>query len=204
MHDCIPFVRSGLYQLVIRVKGIPACAFHCVRAVTSISHCFRSFRRGHHGFSESSCVLPAHGPRWLFLLSCHCKAISAAANQKPFCKWRLCTRKSVKRTIKEVRAKRLASAWQHTVMCPSHFCRVRVTSPKSQSHWKFCRVVSESSHDLVESNHKNGRVTTSHWFTSSSHCRVIQNFKLFLYILGHRSASGPSVAIGSPVDLQWL
>jgi len=28
----------------------------------------------------------AHGPRWLFLLPRHRKAISAAANQKPFCK----------------------------------------------------------------------------------------------------------------------
>jgi len=33
---CIPFVRSGLYQLVIRVKGIHVCALHCVRASTSI------------------------------------------------------------------------------------------------------------------------------------------------------------------------
>jgi len=30
------------------------------------------------------------------------------------------------------------------------------------------------------------------------------NFKLFLYIFGYRSTSGPSVAIGPPVDLQWL
>jgi len=29
---CIPYVRSGLYQLVIRVKGIRVCALHCVRA----------------------------------------------------------------------------------------------------------------------------------------------------------------------------
>ena len=41
-------------------------------------------RRGHHAFRESSCVSLAHGPRWLFLLSRHRKAISAAANQKPF------------------------------------------------------------------------------------------------------------------------
>ena len=59
------------------------------------------------------------------------------------------------------------------VMCPSHFCRVRVTSPSSQSHLKFCRV---SSHYLVESesSHKNGRVTSSYWFKSSSQCRFIQ------------------------------
>jgi len=39
------------------------------------------------------------------------------------------------------------------VMCLSHFCGVRVTSPSSQSHLKFCRVESESSHDLVKSSH---------------------------------------------------
>ena len=27
----IPYVRSGLYQLVIRVKGFRVCALHCVR-----------------------------------------------------------------------------------------------------------------------------------------------------------------------------
>ena len=54
----------------------------------------------------------AHGPRGLFLLSRHRKAISAAANQKPFVNKDLCTRKSVKRTIEVVKAKRLASAWQ--------------------------------------------------------------------------------------------
>jgi len=42
----------------------------------------------------------AHGPRWLFLLSLHRKGISAAADQKPFVNKDLCTRKSVKRTIK--------------------------------------------------------------------------------------------------------
>jgi len=85
--DYIPYVRSGLYQLVIRVKRIRVCALHCVRAVTSSSYCIRSFvhRRGHHALRKSSFVSPAHGPRWLFLLSRHCKAISAAANQKPFC-----------------------------------------------------------------------------------------------------------------------
>jgi len=38
------------------------------------------------------------------------------------------------------------------VMCPSQFCRIRVTSPSSQSHPKFFRVVSGSSHGLVESS----------------------------------------------------
>jgi len=49
-------------------------------------------------------------------------------------------------------------------MCPSHFCRVRVTSPSSQSHLKFIRLESESSH-------KNCRVTSSYWFASSSHMK---------------------------------
>jgi len=30
------------------------------------------------------------------------------------------------------------------------------------------------------------------------------NFELFLFIFGYRSANGPSVVIGPPVDLQWL
>ena len=69
---------------------------------TSITHCIFGFvhQRGHHALRESSCVSLAHGPRWLFLLSRHRKAISAAANQKPFVNKHLCTRKSVKRTIK--------------------------------------------------------------------------------------------------------
>ena len=69
-------------------------------------------RRGHHALRESSCLSLVHGPRWLFLLSRHREAISTAANQKPFVNKDLCTRKSVKRTIKVVRAKRFASAWQ--------------------------------------------------------------------------------------------
>jgi len=36
---CIPYVRSGLYQLVIRVKGFRVCALHCDLAITSITHC---------------------------------------------------------------------------------------------------------------------------------------------------------------------
>jgi len=68
------------------------------------------------------------------------------------------------------------------VMCLSPF-----ESEPSQSHLKFCRVESESSH-------KNGRVTSSHWFTSSSQCRVIQ-FSNCSYIF---------LAIGPPVDFQWL
>jgi len=42
-HYCIPYVRSGLSQLVIRVKGFRVCAFHCVRAndLDYITHCIR-------------------------------------------------------------------------------------------------------------------------------------------------------------------
>jgi len=78
----------------------------------------------------------------------------------------------------------------YTVTCPSQFCRVRF---ESESRALQVKVESETSKIL--SSHKNGRVTSSHWFTSSSQCRVIQNFKLFLYIFGYRSTSGPSVAI---------
>ena len=72
---CIPYVRSGLYQLVICVKGFRVCALHCELAIISIRHCIIRFchRRGHHAFRESSCVSLAHGPRWLFLLSRHRK-----------------------------------------------------------------------------------------------------------------------------------
>ena len=64
-------------------------------------------------------------------------------------------------------------------------------SELSHGYLKFCRVESESSHDLVESSHKNGRVISSHWFTSSSQCRVIQ-ISSFSYLF---------LAIGPPVDL---
>jgi len=40
---CIPYVRSGLSQLVISVKGFRVCALHCVRAVISISHLHSKF-----------------------------------------------------------------------------------------------------------------------------------------------------------------
>jgi len=75
-RDCIPHVRFGLSQFVIRVKGFRVCAFHCVRA-NNLDFAFAFgfiHRRGHHAFRESSCVSLAHGPRWLFLLSRHRKA----------------------------------------------------------------------------------------------------------------------------------
>ena len=101
------------------------------------------------------------------------------------------------------------------VMCPSQFCRVRDMRPSSQSRLKFCQVRVESWLGRIESesSHKNGRVTSSHWVTSSIQCRVMQisNFSyIFLAISppwtcnGYRSASWLSVAIGPPVDLQWL
>jgi len=40
---CIPYVRSGLYQLVIRVKGFRVCVLHCDLAITSITHCIIRF-----------------------------------------------------------------------------------------------------------------------------------------------------------------
>jgi len=45
---CISYVRSGLYQLVIRVKGFRVCALHCVRvplrprSIASAFHCVRA------------------------------------------------------------------------------------------------------------------------------------------------------------------
>jgi len=76
-------------------------------------------------------------------------------------------------------------------MCPSHFWRVRVES-KSQA--LRSRVESESSKIFSnrvrieswlgrvesESSHKNCRVTSSHWFASSSKCRITRYFTFFL------------------------
>ena len=70
----------------------------------------------------------------------------------------------------------------HSLMCSSHFCRVRVTSPSSQSHLKFFESSQCQSHDLVESepSHKNCWVASSHWFARLSQCRVTWNFTFFL------------------------
>jgi len=72
---CIPYVKSGLYQLVICVTEF-VCARSTAFAYDLDSHCIFGFvhRRGHHALRESSCVSLAHGPRWLFLLSHHRKA----------------------------------------------------------------------------------------------------------------------------------
>jgi len=51
-------------------------------------------------------------------------------------------------------------SYLQAVMCPCHFCRVRVTSPSSQRESessKNFRVDSETSHDFIESE----RVTTT-------------------------------------------
>ena len=68
-------------------------------------------------------------------------------------------------------------------MCPSHFYRVRVESESQGPRVRVNEYFFESSHshDLVEfeSSHKNFRVTSSHWFASSSQCRVIRNFTFF-------------------------
>ena len=113
---CIPYVRSGLYQLVIRVKGFRVCALHCDLAITLITHCIirfgpsawtPRFQRVELRIASvwTTLAVSAVAPSWSY-------STSAAANEKPFVNKDLCTRKSVKRTIKVMRAKRLASAWQ--------------------------------------------------------------------------------------------
>jgi len=99
-------IVSRTWDLVCINLSFASRDFVCARStvsaqITSISHfCIGTYRRGHHALRESCCVSLAHGPRWLFLLSRHRKAISAAANQKPFVNKDLCARKSGKRTIK--------------------------------------------------------------------------------------------------------
>jgi len=103
-----------LYQLVIRVKGIRVCALDCVRAGISFSHFIRSFvhRRVHHILvSRVSGIASAKTTLAVSAVAPLSKHFSAAANQKPFGNKDLCTRKSAKTNCKEVRAKRLASAW---------------------------------------------------------------------------------------------
>ena len=112
------------------------------------------------------------------------------------------------------------------VLCPSHFCRVRVESESLALRVRvirnFVESESASSHDLVDASRTNGRVTSSHWLTSSSQCRVkqISNFSYIFFAIGppvdrqwlqfrqwifsgYTSTSGPWVATGPPVDLQW-
>jgi len=67
----IPFMRSGLYQLVIRVKRFRVSA-HDLDTHCMIRFCPSAWTPRFQ--KESSCVSLAHGPRWLFLLSRHRKA----------------------------------------------------------------------------------------------------------------------------------
>jgi len=83
-RDCILFVRSGLYELVIRVTGIRVRA--PLRSCSNLGFALLSkFSAWTPRFQWVEFMLSlAHGPTWLFLLSCYRKAISAAANQKSF------------------------------------------------------------------------------------------------------------------------
>jgi len=67
---CIPYVRSGLYQLVIRVKGFRVSA-HDLDTHCMIRFCPSAWTPR---FQRVESVSLAHGPRWLFLLSRHRKA----------------------------------------------------------------------------------------------------------------------------------
>ena len=58
------------------------------------------------------------------------------------------------------------------VMCPSHFCRFRVTSPSSQSHLNFFRVESESWLGRVESESSEFFSSRIRVMTWSSRVRV--------------------------------
>ena len=107
-------MRSGLYQLVIRVRGFRVCALHCDLAITSIPHCIIRFcpSAWTPRFQEVELCIASARTTLAVSAVAPSYSFSAAANQKPFVNKDLCTRKSVKRTIKVVRAKRFASAWQ--------------------------------------------------------------------------------------------
>jgi len=68
--------------------------------------------------------------------------LNAAIQQCTTAKISGCTLKQGSKTHSSLRQSNLQL--QNAVMCPSHFCRVRVTSPSSQSHLNFFRVESES------------------------------------------------------------
>jgi len=70
------------------------------------------------------------------------------------------------------------------VMCPSNQSHKPFESESSESHLKFfessqSRVVTWSSG--VRASPKNCRVTSSHWFASSSQCQVTWYFTFFLW-----------------------
>ena len=111
----------------------------CVRTVTSFSHFIRSLvlRREDYIFCEPVVVLALHAVH----VGCFCcrailKACSAAsaANQKPFVNKKLSTRKSAKTNCEEVRAKHLASAWQHKMSGSSNASRFSETLLRSDTN----------------------------------------------------------------------
>ena len=63
--------------------------------------------------------------------------------------------------------------------------------------WNF--VESESSHDLMSQS----RVNVESYKFQTSPIYILAKVHQWIFS-GYRSASGPSVAISSPVDLQWL
>ena len=70
-------------------------------------------------------------------------------------------------------------------MCPSHFCRVRVTSPSSQSH------------DLVESSHFELLVCNLESMSSHTKCHVF-TATFFCYEMA------PDKLInGAQLDMKW-
>ena len=99
---CIPYVRSGLYQLVIRVKGFRVCALHCDLAITLITHCIIRFGPSAWTPRFQRVELCIASARTTLAVSAVApsQSFSAAANQKPFVNKDMCTKQSVKRTIK--------------------------------------------------------------------------------------------------------
>jgi len=122
--------------------------------------------------SEPSSVVAHKAPFWCFKMWCRFFSL--------YCRICRC-----------LRLRNSCNLWQSTqddspaVMCPSHFCRVRVTSPSSQSHLKFCPVRVEPWLGRVESQEWSSNFESLVYKLElmSSHT----NFKLFLYIFGCRS-----------------
>ena len=104
-------------------------------------------------------------------------------------------------------------------MCPSHFCRVRITSPSSQVRVIQNFVESSQSRviDLFESSHSQVTRMVESLRIIGLQARVnvesykFQTFPIYFWLQvhqctfsGYRSTSGSLMAIGPPVDLQWL
>jgi len=60
---------------------------------------------------------------------------------------------------------------------------IPLKSESNQSHLKFFQV-----RVMTSSSHKNSRFTSSHWFPSSSHRRVTQNFNFSTTFLCYEMA----------------